>query len=99
MATEEHLVAARSNRADHIAARLSAAGFTPRVRQRKGRIYVETEVPNPVSAAAWQELLDALETADSFGLVTSGNGRIAWAAVEKETPAATGAARGHGHQL
>ncbi|WP_241999670.1 hypothetical protein [Streptomyces klenkii] len=99
MATEEHLVAARSNRADHIAARLSAAGFTPRVRHRKGCICVETEVPDPVSAEAWRELLKVLGTADSFGLITSGSGRIAWAAISKDTPATAGAARGHGHQL
>ncbi|MFE5872273.1 hypothetical protein ACFQ6V_26985 [Streptomyces roseifaciens] len=87
MATEERLVAARRSSADHMAARLSAAGFTPRVGRRKGRICVETDVPNPVSAEAWQELLEVLETADLFGIVASEGGRIAWAAIDQETPA------------
>ncbi|UQI47883.1 hypothetical protein M1P56_27880 [Streptomyces sp. HU2014] len=99
MATEEHLVAACRNRADHMAARLTAAGFTPRVRLRKGRTRIETKVPDLVSAEAWRELLEVLETADSFGLVDGQGGRIAWAALDKETPATANAARGHGHQL
>ncbi|QLE73965.1 hypothetical protein FGW37_22410 [Streptomyces rectiverticillatus] len=82
-----------------MAERLSAAGFTPRVKHRNDHVRVETEVPSPVSAEAWQELLEVLTTADSFGLVNSASGCIAWAAVAKETPATGESVRGHGFQL
>ncbi|GAA0462540.1 hypothetical protein GCM10009544_26280 [Streptomyces stramineus] len=92
-------MAACRNRADHLAARLTAAGFTPCVWHQKSHICVETKVPARVSAEAWQELLEVLETADSFGLVNGRRGCIAWAAIDKETPATVSADRGHGHQL
>ncbi|PNE35718.1 hypothetical protein AF335_03430 [Streptomyces eurocidicus] len=82
-----------------MAERLTAAGFTPRVRHRKNHIHIETKVPDPVSAEVWRELLEVLETADSFGLVNGRSGCIAWAAIDRETPATANAARGHGNQL
>ncbi|MEU5424323.1 hypothetical protein AB0H73_01755 [Streptomyces olivoreticuli] len=89
---------ARKVRADHMAARLSAAGFTPRVTHRTDQTRIETEVPDAVSADSWRDLLAVLETADSFGLVVGDSGRTAWAAVSEETPATASTVRGHGHQ-
>jgi len=87
-------------RADHLAERFVAAGFTPRVTDQSGYLCVETEVSDAISAASWQELLALLEAADWFGLVDSAErGRTAWAAVSKETPATLHHVRGHGHQL
>ncbi|MCD9144339.1 hypothetical protein [Streptomyces albireticuli] len=69
------------------------------MRRRKSHTFIETTVPDPVSAEAWRELLEVLETADAFGLVDGRSGRVAWAAIDRETPATANAARGHGHQL
>lgn len=92
-------MAACRKRVDRLVSRLTAAGFAPRVRHRRNRVYVEARVPDPVTAEAWRELLEALETADSFGLVDGAGDRTAWAAIDKETPATASTARGHGHQL
>ncbi|MFF7023384.1 hypothetical protein ACFY97_20605 [Streptomyces klenkii] len=60
---------------------------------------VETEVPEHVSSESLRELLSALAAADWWVVVNGRwNGCTAWAAVNKETPAALDA-RGHGHQL
>ncbi|MCX4824387.1 hypothetical protein OG883_31940 [Streptomyces sp. NBC_01142] len=61
---------------------------------------IEMEVPDPISAESWRELLTVLETADWFGLVDSSEGgRTVWAAVSREAPEAADAVRGHGRQL
>ncbi|MGP8300190.1 hypothetical protein ACTPOK_20115 [Streptomyces inhibens] len=86
-------------RADDIAARLSAAGFAPRLQHHDDRIAIEMEVSGSASEEAWRELFPLLETADRFGLISSGSDRIAWAAVHRNTPATTDVVRGHGHQL
>ncbi|NBM17491.1 hypothetical protein [Streptomyces sp. GC420] len=83
-------------RADGIAARFSAAGFTPRMRDHDDHTCIETDIPYPVTAEAWGQLVTVLETADWFGFVSGGSGRIAWAAVSKETPATGIGVRGHG---
>lgn len=77
----------RNARTEHMAARLSAAGFTPRVTYRNDHAHIETEVPNPVSTESWRELLAVMETADWFGLVVKESGSTAWAAINRETPA------------
>ncbi|KNE79645.1 MULTISPECIES: hypothetical protein [Streptomyces] len=82
-------------RADGIAARFSAAGFTPRVEDHDDHTCVETDIPDPVTAEAWGRLVTVLETADRFGFVSSESGRIAWAAVSKKTPGTVTDVRGH----
>lgn len=84
-------------RADSIAARLSAAGFAPRLQQHDDHIAVEMEVPNPVSAESWRELLRLFATADWYGLADSEKyGRTAWAGVRKNAPATIQVVQGHG---
>lgn len=83
-----------------MAARLSAAGFTPSVTHHHDYTYVESEVPDSTSAKSWRELLAVLETAEWFGLVDSSvSGRTVWAAVSNEAPATADAVRGHSRQL
>jgi hypothetical protein len=83
-----------------MAARLSAAGFTPNVTHHDDCTCIESEVPDSISAESWRELLAALETADWFGLVDSSeSGRTVWAAVSNEAPATADAVRGHIRQL
>ncbi|MEU1231442.1 hypothetical protein [Streptomyces sp. NPDC005828] len=80
-------------------ARLTALGITSVVTRGRGWNRVEAHVPRPLSPEQWQELLAAMATADSFGLVdSSADGRSIWAGVNDKTPAAVPAARGHGHQ-
>ncbi|MCX4787676.1 hypothetical protein OG369_16225 [Streptomyces sp. NBC_01221] len=82
-----------------MAARLSAWGLTPIVTSHGDCIRIEAYVPQSISPELWRELLAALATADCFGLVdSSADGRTLWAGVNKKTPAAVHAARGHGHQ-
>ncbi|WP_371629031.1 hypothetical protein OG892_11165 [Streptomyces sp. NBC_00341] len=84
--------------AEDIAARLSAAGLTTRVMQHAHRTSIRAEVPDDFPADSWREVLDAVATADRFGLVASNvDGLVLWAAVRKEVPA-TGTVRGPGHQ-
>ncbi|MEW2436726.1 hypothetical protein AB0952_21655 [Streptomyces caniferus] len=85
-------------RAEGIAARLSAAGLTPRVEQHAQLASIEAEVPESLSAASWREVLEAVAEADRFGLLANSlNGRTLWAAVRTTAPA-TGDVRGPGHQ-
>ncbi|MFH9246119.1 hypothetical protein ACH4LK_11855 [Streptomyces lydicus] len=84
--------------AEDIAARLSAVGLTPRVEQRARFTSIEAEVPEPLSADSWREVLEAMAEADRFGLLANSlNGRTLWAAVRTATPA-TGDVRGPGRQ-
>lgn len=67
-----------------IAARLSAAGFTPRVTDHDAYTHIETEVPDQAPVEAWWELLSALVAADWWGSVSgSRSGRTAWACVNR----------------
>lgn len=87
-------------RADGLAERISAAGFTPRVIDQGKHVCIETEVPEMVSATSWQDLLAVLQDADWFGLVDSTQrGRTAWAAVTENAPATHQDVRGLGFQL
>lgn len=89
---------ASKERAEAIAARLSVVGLAPRVEERDACTAIEAEVPEPLSAESWREVLDAVATADRFGLfATSSNDRTLWAVVHKTVPA-TGDVGGPGHQ-
>ncbi|MFJ5291124.1 hypothetical protein [Streptomyces sp. NPDC088348] len=84
--------------AENIAARLSAAGLTPRVVQHARHTSIEVEVPDDFPAGSWREVLEVVADADRFGLLASNvNGRTLWAAVRRTVPA-TGDVRGPGHQ-
>ncbi|MFI1303899.1 hypothetical protein [Streptomyces sioyaensis] len=85
-------------RAEGIAARLSAAGLTPRVERHQEVTSIEAEVPESLSADSWREVLEAVAEADRFGLLANSlNGRTLWAAVRTAAPA-TGDVRGPGRQ-
>ncbi|GGX68690.1 hypothetical protein GCM10010324_11870 [Streptomyces hiroshimensis] len=87
-------------RVDAIAARLSGAGFTPRVTAHQTHAHIDTEVPDPLPPESWRELFAALAIGDGWGVsIDSKSGRLAWAAVKRETPAVVGATRGRGRQL
>jgi hypothetical protein len=82
-----------------MAARLSDMGLTPVVTHHDVFTCIEAHVPQSISPELWRELLAVLATADCFGLVDNSEyGRSVWAGVNKKTPAAVHAARGHGHQ-
>lgn len=84
-------------RAASIAAQLSAAGFAPRLHRHDDHIAIEMEVPNPVSAESWRELLRLFAMADWYGLADSEKyGRTAWAGVRKNAPATIQVVQGHG---
>ncbi|WP_406726611.1 hypothetical protein WJ438_20885 [Streptomyces sp. GD-15H] len=84
--------------AEAIAARLSAAGLATRVEERDDCAAIEAEVPEPLSAESWREVLEAVAEADRFGLLaTSSNDRTLWAVVRKTVPA-TGDVGGPDHQ-
>ena len=85
-------------RAEAITARLSVVGLSTRVEERDGCTAIETEVPEPLSAESWREVLEAVAEADRFGLLaTSSNDRTLWAVVRKTVPT-TGDVGGPGHQ-
>lgn len=85
-------------RAEGIAARLSAAGLTPRVEHHHVVTSIEAEVPEALSAESWREVLEVVAEADRFGLFANSlNGRTIWAAVRRTAPA-TGDVRGPGRQ-
>lgn len=89
---------ASESRAEDIAARLSAAGLTPRVEQHQEATSIEAEVPESLSAESWREVLEVVAEADRFGLLANSlNGRTLWAAVSTTAPA-TGDVRGPGRQ-
>lgn len=72
-------------RADHLAACLSAVGLTPHVTEDHEGTYIEAELPHSVSTETWREVLAVLETGDRFGLaLTSAGGRTLWAAVARD---------------
>ncbi|WP_312866218.1 hypothetical protein [Streptomyces boluensis] len=84
--------------AEDIAARLSALGLTTRTEQHARHTSIEAEVPEPLPAETWREVLEVVAEADQFGLVASKlNGRTLWAAIRRAVPA-TGDVRGPGHQ-
>ncbi|WP_328872451.1 hypothetical protein OHT76_21405 [Streptomyces sp. NBC_00287] len=84
--------------AEAIAARLSAVGLATRVEERDDCTAIEAEVPEPLSAESWREVLEAVAEADRFGLLaTSSHDRTLWAVVRKTVPA-TGDVGGPGHQ-
>lgn len=73
--------------AEAIAARLSAVGLTTRVEERDDCTAIEAEVPEPLSAESWREVLEAVADADRFGLLaTSSDDRTIWAVVHKRPP-------------
>ncbi|MCT9092610.1 hypothetical protein N4G70_27625 [Streptomyces sp. ASQP_92] len=74
-------------RAHELVARLTAAGFTPRLQDQADRIAIEVDVPDLPSSASWHELFGLLGTADEWGLDSGANGRTARAALQKKTPA------------
>jgi hypothetical protein len=81
-----------------IAARLSAVGLPARVAEHACFTSVEAEIPEELSAESWREVLEAVATADRFGLLaTSLDGRTLWAVVRKTVPAADDA-RGPDHR-
>ncbi|GAA4771694.1 hypothetical protein [Streptomyces sanyensis] len=81
-----------------LAVRLSALGFSTRVEEHARHTTVEAEVPDALSAETWREVLEAVATADRFGLLaTSLHGRTLWAVLRKSVPA-TGDVGGPGHQ-
>ncbi|GLW45560.1 hypothetical protein Stsp02_12220 [Streptomyces sp. NBRC 14336] len=89
---------ASKERAGAIAARLSAVGLATRVEERDECTAIEAEVPEPLSAESWREVLKAVADADRFGLLaTSSNDRTLWAVLHKTVPA-TGNVGGPGHQ-
>ncbi|MFJ7230117.1 hypothetical protein ACIQVF_11290 [Streptomyces tendae] len=89
---------ASKERAEAIAAQLSAVGLATRVEECDDCTAIEAEVPEPLSAQSWREVLEAVATADRFGLLaTSSNDRTLWAVVH-ETVSATGDVGGPGHQ-
>ncbi len=89
---------ASKERAEAIAARLSAVGLATRVEERDDCTAIEAEVPEPLSEKSWQGVLEAVADADRFGLLaTSSNDRTLWAVVHKTVPA-TGDVGGPGHQ-
>lgn len=78
---------ASKERAEAIAARLSAVGLATRVEERDDCTAIEAEVPEPLSAESWREVLEAVADADRFGLLaTSSNDRTLWAVVRKRSP-------------
>jgi hypothetical protein len=80
-------------RVQDIAARLSAAGYEPRVTRHQDHIRVEAHVSGPVATASWHALLAALGQADRFGSDGTAEGHTAWAAIDKvptASPPATG---------
>ncbi|MFF2305705.1 hypothetical protein ACFVVP_24700 [Streptomyces sp. NPDC058128] len=84
--------------AEALAARLSAVGLTTRVEEHPQHTSIEAEVPEPLPAETWREVLEVVAAADQFGLLaTSLGGRTLWAAVNKAV-SATGDVRGPGHQ-
>lgn len=84
--------------AEAIAVRLSAVGLATRVEERDDCAAIEAEVPEPLSAESWREVLEAVAEADRFGLLaTSSNDRTLWAVVRKTVPV-TGDVGGPGHQ-
>ncbi|KAB8171114.1 hypothetical protein FH609_000465 [Streptomyces sp. 3MP-14] len=70
---------APASRAQDIAARLSAAGFTPRLTRHPTHIRIEADVPATVSPERWHLLLAALALGDRFGLTGDAEQRTAWA--------------------
>ncbi|MFC8009603.1 hypothetical protein [Streptomyces cinereoruber] len=81
-----------------LAARLSAIGLTTRMEEHARHTSIEAEVPEPLPAETWREVLEVVSKADRFGLLaTSLGGRTLWAAVNKAVPA-TSDVRGPGHQ-
>lgn len=83
-----------ASRAEVIAARLSAAGFEPRVKHFPRFLRVEIDPPSSASAATWRDLLAVLETADRFGLKSNARGCTAWALIDKSAHDTTGASDG-----
>ncbi|MDH2388175.1 hypothetical protein QCN29_05095 [Streptomyces sp. HNM0663] len=88
-----------AERVERIAARFSGAGLVPRMTEHSNHTCIEAEVPSPVSADSWRDLLSVLDSADWFGLVDSSHsGRTVWAAVSKEAPGTVHAAQDSCHQ-
>jgi hypothetical protein len=59
---------------------------------------VVAEVPEALTAALWQEVLEAVAEADQFGLLaTALNDRTLWAVIRKSVPT-TGDVGGPSHQ-
>jgi hypothetical protein len=63
---------------------MRAVGLDPRVTQSPESTRVETHVPESMSAEFWRDLLELLETGDSFGLTDgSRTGLRTWTAISK----------------
>ncbi|MFD6421474.1 hypothetical protein [Streptomyces sp. NPDC060198] len=81
-----------------IAARLSALGLRPRIKEHARYTAVEATIPESLPAESWGEVLAAVGEADRFGLLaTSSNVRTLWAVVRKSVPT-TGYVGGPGYQ-
>ncbi|MFD5317900.1 hypothetical protein [Streptomyces sp. NPDC127098] len=74
---------APASRAQDIAARLTAWGFTPRITRHQTHIRIETDVSEPVAPERWRALLVALERGDRFGLNGIDDRHIAWAVIDE----------------
>ncbi|WP_372408716.1 hypothetical protein [Streptomyces luteireticuli] len=86
-------------RVARVADHLAAAGCAPRVIDRETHVHIEAEMPDDLSAAAFDSLTAALAAADWWGVVTgSKRGRAVWAAVDKQDPVAAEAATGRDRQ-
>ena len=80
---------APASRAQDIAARLSAAGFTPRLTRHPTHIRIEADVAALVSPERWRLLLAALALGDRFGLTGDAEQRTAWAHIQNHPTTAT----------
>jgi hypothetical protein len=81
---------APASRAQHIAARLSAAKCEPHVTHRPDHIRVEAELPDELSETDWQVVLAALASADRFGDARCQGRHTVWAAISTPGPDGAG---------
>lgn len=78
-----------------IAERLAALGLVPEREEYADRTVVRARVPDSLPAAAWPDVLAALETADTFGFADgTARGRSLWAAVTTGSPEASDGGEG-----
>ncbi|GAA2774273.1 hypothetical protein GCM10010440_76250 [Kitasatospora cinereorecta] len=68
-----------------IATGLSALGLEPHVKDHDDHLCIETDVSGSTSVESWGAVVALLESADTYGLVTTADSsRIAWAAILKD---------------
>lgn len=81
------------SRAQDIAAHLTAAGLTPRIKRYRDHIRIEADMPDNIDCQSFDGLLAAFGRSDRFGMEGSADKRTAWAVVERrpgERPPASG---------